>query len=157
MWYNVNSKEGDSMKNKDKVISLRVEEELAGYIEEQAKEWNMSTSETLRLMIEAFYSPARSKEMAQKLINSMNRRVAKAEQEETEVETTYRLIAKEYQETLKPLNELIDRHIEVTSYLYVSSTKATEFLYKKLREYLKRLQEAQAKQGAEALQEEISA
>ena len=145
------------MKNKDKVISLRVEEELAGYIEEQAKEWNMSTSETLRLMIEAFYSPARSKEMAQMLISSMNERIAKAEQEEAEVGTTYRHIAKEYQETLKPLNELIDRHIEVTSYLYESSTNATEFLYKKLREYLKRVKEAQVKKGAEALKEEVMA
>ena len=145
------------MKNKDKVISLRVEEELAGYIEEQAKEWDMSISEALRFMLEAFYSPTRSRKRAQELINSMNKRVDKAEQEETEVGTTYRLIAKEYQETLKPLNELIDKHIEVTSYLYESSTKATEFLYKKLREYVKRVQEAQTKQGAEALNEEVMA
>ena len=145
------------MKNKDKVISLRVEEELAGYIEEQAKEWNMSTSETLRLMIDTFYSPARFKETAQELLNSMNKRVEKAEEEETEIGTTYRLIAREYQKTLKPLNELIDKHMEVTSYLYESYSKSTEFLYHKLREYLKRMQEAQKKQGAEALQEEISA
>jgi negative regulator of replication initiation len=145
------------MKNKDKVISLRVEEELAGYIEEQAKEWNMSTSETLRLMISTFYSPARFKEMAQELLNSMNMRIAKAEQEETEVGTTYRLIAREYQETLKPLNDLIDKHMEVSSYLYESYSKSTEYLYMKLREYLKRVKEAQAKQGAEALKEEAMA
>ena len=143
------------MKNKDKVISLRVEEELAGYIEEQAKAWNMSTSETLRLMIDTFYSPARFKEIAQELLNSMNKRVDNAEQEETEIGTTYRLIAREYQKTLKPLNELIDKHMEVTTYLYESYSQSTEFLYSKLREYLKRMKEAQTKKGVEALKEEV--
>ena len=143
------------MKNKDKVISLRVEEELAGYIEEQAKEWNMSISETLRFMLEAFYSPERSRKRAYELLKEMNERVSKAERESRSASELFRKIAEEYQATLKPLNELVDKHIETTNYLFESSKIAREDVQEKLKKYSQMVLEAQQEQGAEALKEEV--
>ena len=145
------------MKNKDRVISLRVEEELAGYIEEQAKKWNMSTSETLRLMIEAFYSPERSRKRAYELLKEMNERVSKAERESRSASELFRKIAEEYQATLKPFNELVDKHIETTNYLFESSKIAREQVQEKLKKYSQMIREAQQEQGAEALKEEVMA
>ena len=145
------------MKNKDKVISLRVEEELAGYIEEQAKEWNMSVSETLRFMLEAFYSPERSRKRAFELLKEMTKRVSKAEGESSSASELFRKIAEEYQATLKPLNELVDKHIETTNYLFESSKIAREQVQEKLKKYSQLIREAQQEQGAEALKEEVMA
>ena len=142
------------MKNKDKVISLRVEEELAGYIEEQAKEWDMSISEALRFMLEAFYSPTRSKQKAYELIEEMGKRVEKAEGESSSEREMLKKLAKEYEATLKPLNELVNKHIETTNYLFESSKIARERLTNKLKKYSQMVKEAQEKQGAEALKEE---
>mgnify|MGYP001158004643 FL=1 len=145
------------MKNKDRVISLRVEEELAGYIEEQAKEWDMSISEALRFMLEAFYSPTRSRQKAYELIEEMTQRVSKAERESRPASELFKKIAQEYEKTLKPLNELVDKHIETTNYLFESSKIAREQVTNKLKKYSQMVKEAQEKQGAEALKEEAMA
>ena len=143
------------MKNKDKVISLRVEEELAGYIEEQAKEWNMSISEALRFMLEAFYSPERSRKRAYELLKEMTERVSKAERESRPASELFKKIAQEYEKTLKPLNELVDKHIETTNYLFESSKIAREQVQEKLKKYSQMIREAQQEQGEEALKEEV--
>ena len=145
------------MKNKDKVLSLRVEEELASYIEEQAKEWNMSVSETLRFMIDTFYMPIHSLRQAHELIAEMEKRVSKAEAESGSASELFKKIAKEYEATLKPLYELVDKHIETTNYLFDSSKIAREQVQEKLKKYSQMIREAQHEQGAEALKEEVMA
>ena len=143
------------MKNKDKVISLRVEEELAGYIEEQAKEWNMSISETLRFVLEAFYSPERSRKRAYELLKEMAERVSKAEGESRSTSELFRKISEENQATLKPLNELVEKHIETANYLLERYKMVMEQIQEKHKKYYQMIREAQQEQGAEALQEEV--
>ena len=143
------------MKNKDKVISLRVEEELAGYIEEQAKEWNMSISEALRFMLEAFYSPERSRKRAYELLKEMAERVSKAEGESRSTSELFRKISEENQATLKPLNELVEKHIETANYLLERYKMVMEQIQEKHKKYYQMIREAQQEQGAEVLKEEV--
>jgi len=65
----------------------------------------------------------------------MNERVSKAERESRSASELFRKIAEEYQATLKPLNELVDKHIETTNYLFESSKIAREQVQEKLKKY----------------------
>jgi negative regulator of replication initiation len=143
------------MKNKDKVLSLRVEEELAGYIEEQAKEWNMSVSDTLRYMIEAFYLPISSIRQAEELLKGMEKTVAQEEVWEAQQEQ-FKKVAGEFFKTIEPFKELVDRNIEVTNQLFDSYKKATDYVRERLEKHLNSLR-VQREQGAEALKEEAMA
>lgn len=143
------------MKNKDKVLSVRVEEELAGYIEEQAKEWNMSVSDTLRYMIEVFYLPISSKRKVEDLLKGMEKAVDKEGGWEAQQEQ-FKKIEEEFYKNIEPFVGLVDRNIKVTKKLLDSYKKATNYMRERLEEYLNSL-EVQREQGAEALQEEVMA
>lgn len=141
------------MKNKDKVISLRVEEELAGYIEEQAKEWNMSISEALRFMLEAFYSPERSRKRAYELLKGMEKTVAQEEVWEAQQEQ-FKKVAGEFLKTIEPFRDLVDRNIEVTNSLFEQYKKASDYVRERLEKHLNSLS-TQREQGAKALKQEV--
>ena len=141
------------MKNKDKVISLRVEEELAGYIEEQAKEWNMSISEALRFMLEAFYLPISSIRKAEELLKGMEKTVAQEEVWEAQQEQ-FKKVAGEFLKTIEPFRDLVDRNIEVTNSLFEQYKKASDYVRERLEKHLNSLS-TQREQGAKALKQEV--
>lgn len=141
------------MKNKDKVLSIRVEEELASYIEEQAKEWNMSVSDTLRYMIEAFYSPERSRKRAYELLKGMEKTVAQEEVWEAQQEQ-FKKVAGEFLKTIEPFRDLVDRNIEVTNSLFEQYKKASDYVRERLEKHLNSLS-TQREQGAKALKQEV--
>ena len=141
------------MKNKDKVLSIRVEEELASYIEEQAKEWNMSVSDTLRYMIEAFYSPKRARKRAYELLKGMEKTVAQEEVWEAQQEQ-FKKVAGEFLKTIEPFRDLVDRNIEVTNSLFEQYKKASDYVRERLEKHINSLC-TQREQGAKALKQEV--
>lgn len=144
------------MKPKEKVISLRVDEDMASFIEALAKKWNSSTSHAIRLVLEVFISPIKYKKEGLKLLKELSARISEAETEET-MEEAVKKISQGMEAELQPLWKLFEDSKNTTDYLYENYLSASDSMHESLRDYLEKIKEAQEKQGVELFKEKVEA
>lgn len=148
------------MKPKERVISLRVDEDMASYIEAHAKKWKVSTSQAVRLILQVFYSPAKYKEEGFKLLKELSARISEAEtktEKEERMGEALNKLAQGMETELQPLWKLVEDSRNTTDYLYENYLSASNSMHESLRDYLEKIKEAQEKQGVELFKEKVEA
>ncbi|MDD3967113.1 MAG: hypothetical protein PHP63_08730 [Candidatus Marinimicrobia bacterium] len=144
------------MKPKERVISLRVDEGMASYIEAYAKRYKVSISQAVRLILQVFYSPMRYKKEGGKILKQLNTRITEAEEVES-LEEAHKKIAQGVEAELQPLWRLVEESRITTDYLYESYLSASNLMHESLRDYLDKIKETQQEQAVEPYREKVEA
>jgi hypothetical protein len=145
-----------NMKPKEKVISLRVDEDMARYIEAYAKQRKLSTSQAVRLILKVFYAPMKYKKEGLEILKEFNARIAEAEGVES-LEEAHKKIAQGVEAELQPLWKLVEDSRNTTDMLYEHYLNTSNSMHESLRVYLDKIKETQEKQGVELFKEKVEA
>ena len=131
-----------------RVISLRVSEKLEQVLEEQAQEWNMSISDTLRSILNFYFLPPLLLEAWEKKVQALialdteqrgeNRADMNAPTQAQRIEPVL-VDSEEAEEYAKFINELWDKNVKYWETLRVEALSMSKIALKRLTETVEAL------------------
>jgi len=134
-----------------RVISLRVSERMEQLLEEQAQEWNMSISDTLRSILNFYFLPPLLLEAWEKKVQALieldtqqtgkNRADMNAPTQAQRIEPVL-VDSEEAEEYAKFINELWDKNVKYWETLRVEALSMSKIALKRLTETVEALRKA---------------
>ena len=134
-----------------RVISLRVSERMEQLLEEQAQEWNMSISDTLRGILNFYFLPPLLLEAWEKKVQELieldteqkgeNRADMNAPTQAQRIEPVL-VDSEEAEEYAKFINELWDKNVKYWETLRVEALSMSKIALKRLTETVEALRKA---------------
>lgn len=134
-----------------RIISLRVSERMEQLLEEQAQEWNMSISDTLRSILNFYFLPPLLLEAWEKKVQALieldtqqmgkNRADMNAPTQAQRIEPVL-VDSEEAEEYAKFINELWDKNVKYWETLRVEALSMSKIALKRLTETVEALRKA---------------
>jgi hypothetical protein len=122
------------MNEKGKAISLRIEEEMKQLLDEQAKEWNKSTSETVRTILGYFLTPKLYDKRWEAMLEDSSKVYEGAEQRERNAKSLEEFMKESY-EYIAPLAKLLVETHSSYEHLLEEVSKHSYFSLKELEKF----------------------